>query len=327
LSASGADRGRQRRRFIWQTGFFLLFALAPVFNIFRYDLDAGHAWLLGMPWRLGLDAFMAGKIGALEAGGNILLRLFLPLLAGAGGLMYFAWRWGRIYCGWLCPHFSAVETINQLMRRASGKFSVWDRQPIPPRNPDGSARPSHPAWWIPTVLFAVGFAALWAVVLLTYLLPPAEVYGRLWAMNPTRNQSIFLIAATTVLTLEFLFARHLFCRYGCAVGVFQSLAWMSNRGAMVVGFERPRAADCNACYESGNSGGGPGYAACEGVCPMRLRPRTTKQKMFTCTQCAQCVDACGTVQGARGKESLLRWVDKDAARRNESQVSLTGNRD
>lgn len=323
MPASAAERNRQRQRFVWQAGFFLLFALAPVFNIFRYDLTAGHAWLLGMPWRLGLDAFLAGRISGLEAGVNILLRLFLPLLLGAGGLMFFAWRWGRIYCGWLCPHFSAVETVNQLMRRASGKLSLWDKQPLPPRRADGSPHPTHPVWWIPTVLFAIGFAALWAVVLLTYLLPPAEVYGRLWALDPTRNQAIFLLAASGVLTLEFLFARHLFCRFGCAVGLFQSLAWMSNRGAMVVGFDKPRGADCAACYDNG----GPGYAACEGVCPMRLRPRTAKHKMFACTQCAQCVTACGTVQEQRSRESLLRWVDKDAARRNEAQVSLTGNRD
>ena len=323
MQASAADRTRQFRRLLWQVGFFALFVLAPVFNVFRYDLTAGHAWLLGMPWRLGLDAFLAGKMGALEAGLNILLRLFLPILVAGGGLMYVAWRWGRIYCGWLCPHFSAVETINSLMRRASGKQSIWDGQPLPPRNPDGSPRPVHPLWWAPTIVFAVIFAFLWAVVLLTYLLPPAEVYGRLWHLDPTRNQTLFLSIATGVLTLEFLFARHLFCRFGCAVGLFQSLAWMSNRGAMVIGYARPRAADCAACYDAG----GPGYAACEGVCPMRLRPRTPKHKMFACTQCAQCVQACGTVQQAHGKVSLLKWVDRDAARSNEAQVSLTGNRD
>ena len=316
-----AASGNRRR--LWQVGFFLLFALAPVFDIFRFDLSAGHAWLLGMPWRLGIDDFLAGRIGPAEAGLNILLRLFLPLLAGAAAFLYCAWRWGRLYCGWLCPHFSAVETINRLMRRASGRQSLWDRQPIPPRNPDGSPQPSHAAWWLPTLVFALLFASLWAVVLLTYLLPPAEVYGRLWHLNPTRNQGLFLTAATTVLTLEFLFARHLFCRFGCAVGLFQSLAWMSNRGALVVGFERERAADCAACYEAG----GPGYAACEGVCPMRLRPRTQKHKMFACTQCTQCIDACASVQQGKGQVQLLRWVDKDAARRNEAQVSLTGQRD
>jgi hypothetical protein len=37
------------------------------------------------------------------------------------------------------------------------------------------------------------------------------------------------VCATTVLSLEFLFARHLFCRFGCAIGIFQSFAWMTNK--------------------------------------------------------------------------------------------------
>jgi polyferredoxin len=47
-----------------------------------------------------------------------------------------------------------------------------------------------------------------------------------------------LIAGTVAFSLELLFARHLFCRYGCSVGILQSLAWMSNRRALVVGTER-----------------------------------------------------------------------------------------
>ncbi|MCK9285219.1 MAG: 4Fe-4S binding protein [Rhodocyclaceae bacterium] len=322
-NVAAAPAGRQHLRSLTQIGFFLLFALAPVFDLFRFDLTSGHAWLLTFPWRLGIDDFSATPGGGTATGLGILVRLFLPLLLGGGAFIYAAWRWGRLYCGWLCPHFSAVETINQLMRRASGRQSVWDRQPIPPRRADGSPLPQHPLWWIPTVLFAVAFASLWAVVLLTYLLPPAEVYGNLLQLSPTRNQAIFLSAATAVLSIEFLFARHLFCRFGCAVGVFQSLAWMANRDAMVVGFRRERAADCAACYAAG----GPEHAACEGVCPMRLRPRTQKVKMFTCTQCTQCIAACATVQAAQGRSGLLRWVDKDEARRNEAQVSLTGERD
>lgn len=322
-NAATAPAGRQQLRSLTQIGFFILFAFAPVFDLFRFDLTTGHAWLLTFPWRLGIDDFTSGSISATAAGLNILFRLFVPLLVGGGLFIFAAWRWGRLYCGWLCPHFSAVETINQLMRRASGRQSIWDKQPIPPRRPDGSPLPQNPLWWLPTVAFAIGFAALWAVVLLTYLLPPGEVYGNLLHLSPTRNQTIFLCAATTVLTMEFLFARHLFCRFGCAVGLFQSLAWMANRGALVVGFERARAADCAACYAAG----GPEHAACEGVCPMRLKPRTVKVKMFTCTQCTQCVDACNTVQAARGKRGLLRWVDKSEARKNEAQVSLTGDRD
>ncbi len=60
---------------------------------------------------------------------------------------------------------------------------------------------------------------------------------------------------------------------------------------------------------------------------MRLKPRTTKREMFTCTQCSQCVSACNTVQSRVGKVALLKWVDKDAARQNEAMVSLTGRKD
>lgn len=316
-------RATRRLRLVFQTGFFLLFIAAPIFDLFRYDLVRGHAIFFGFEWRLGIDDFLAGRVGAAQAGINILLRLFLPIIVGAAIFLAVAWRWGRLYCGWLCPHFSVVEIINRLMRRASGKPSLWERKPLPPKNPDGGEFEIDARWWMGTIPITIVFAFVWAVVLLTYLLPPAEVYGNLFAGAPTRNQALFIGVGTFVLALEFLFGRHLFCRFGCAVGLFQSLAWMSNRSAMVVSFDRARAADCADCYAAD----GPGYAACEGVCPMRLRPRVPKHKMFTCTQCAQCIAACGTVERNRPEGALLRWVDRNAARRNEAQVSLTGKRD
>ncbi|AMO36579.1 4Fe-4S binding protein [Thauera humireducens] len=311
VAGSAAPRSRQGKRLAFQVGFFVLFVLAPVFDLFRYDLNADHAWLLGMEWRLGLDDFLAGKATALEAAGNIMLRLFVPLLAGAGLFIWAAWKWGRLYCGWLCPHFSVVETINKLMARASGKPSVWEKFALPRWNTDGSPRRVDVRWWAVVVPAAVAFAFLWAVVLLTYLLPPAEVYGNLFSGNLTRNQFIFITAATVVLSLEFLFARHLFCRFVCAVGLFQSLAWMSNKDAMVVGFKRDRASDCASCLPERQS-------ACDAVCPMRLKPRNIKRHMFTCTQCAQCVDACGETQCDNPDGPLLAWVSGEAARQNEA---------
>ncbi|HRP65865.1 MAG TPA: 4Fe-4S binding protein [Thauera sp.] len=306
-----APRSRQRLRLAFQVGFFALFVLAPVFDLFRYDLDADHAWLLGMEWRLGLDPFLAGQASALEAAGNIILRLFVPLLAVAAAVLWVAWKWGRMYCGWLCPHFSVVETINKLMARASGKPTVWEKHRLPAWKPDGTPARTDARWWGIVVPAAVAFAFLWAVVLLTYLLPPAEVYGNLFAGELTRNQFIFITAATVVLSLEFLFARHLFCRFVCAVGLFQSLAWMGNKDAMVVGFKRERASDCASCLPDRQS-------ACDAVCPMRLRPRNIKRHMFTCTQCRQCIDACGETQRDNPQGALLSWVADEAARQNEA---------
>ena len=112
----------------------------------------------------------------------------------------------------------------------------------------------------------------------------------------------FLAAATGLLFIEFLFARHLFCRFGCAVGLFQSLAWMGNDRAMVVGFDTRRGRECTSCNN-----------ACDNVCPMRLRPRTIKRRMFTCTECAQCISACRQVKAGNPQGGLLRWVQGDKA--------------
>lgn len=294
-----------------QAAFFALFALAPVFDLLRYDLNAGHAWLLGVEWRLGLDDFLSGRIGAGTAAVNVLSRLFLPLLAGAALFLWVARRWGRLYCGWLCPHFSVVEIINSLMLRASGKPSVWEKDALPPWQADGKPRLYSKKWWFLVVPGAIIFAFSWAVVFLTYLLPPAEIYGNLWHGTPTRNQALFIGAFTTVLSLEFLFARHLFCRYACAVGLFQSLAWMGNRDAMVVGFQRSRGGDCNSCLPERQS-------ACDMVCPMRLNPRNIKRHMFTCTQCGECLSACATSQHDHPAGPLLHWVSAAAARQNEA---------
>lgn len=149
----------------------------------------------------------------------------------------------------------------------------------------------------------------WVIVILyfttchsTLLLPPAEIYGNLWHGQLTRNQALFIGAETTLFFIDFVLARHLFCRYACAVGLFQSLAWMANRNAMVVGFDRARVRNCTRCY-----------SACDHICPMRLHPRSVKRLMFACVQCGQCLTACGQTQAANPRGPLLYWVTEAAA--------------
>ncbi len=292
----------QDKRLWVRSGFFLLFVLAPVLNLFRLDLNLGHFIFLGMDWTLGLDPFLRGEAGVGNAILNLLLRGFLPLLLIGGGLLWVAWKFGRLYCGWLCPHFSVVEFINGLMVRASGKPTLWERNPLPELRPDGSRRKPDRRYWPLTLVVVLAVSVLWAVSLLTYLLPPAEIYANIWHGELTRNQAVFIGVATLAFTVEFTFARHLFCRFGCAVGLFQSLVWMANKRAMVVGFDAERARACASCN-----------AACDNACPMRLKPRSIKRKMFTCTQCAQCISACNEVQRDNPAGSLLHWVHDEAA--------------
>jgi polyferredoxin len=292
----------QKKRLFWRTAFFLLFILAPPLDLFRFDLNENQLILFGHPWILGIDAYQAGKIDDMELIWSVVLHIFLPIGFVVGAGLYVSWRWGRIYCGWLCPHFSVVELINSLMRRASGKLSLWDRRPLPVHQQDGTHLEPDRRWWPLTALSIIFFAFLWAVVLLTYLLPPKQIYSNLIHGTLTGNQLTFITVATLLFAIEFTFARHLFCRFGCAIGLFQSLAWMSNRKAMVVSFDRKRASACVSCD-----------ASCEHACPMRLKPRSSKMRMFTCTQCLQCVQACERVQQQHGRLSLLKPLEGDCA--------------
>jgi ferredoxin-type protein NapH len=301
LLVNGVQTGRQQLRRLLQAMFFLLFVFAPVFDIFRYDLNLDHFIFFGHAWTLGLDPLLAGQGSATEAVFNIILRGFLPLLLVVLIFAVTSWKYGRLYCGWLCPHFSVVETINNLMRKASGKLSLWDRKKSI-HQPDGKEIEVDKKYWALVIVAVAGFAFLWAVVLLTYLLPPSEIYYNLFHLNLTRNQMLFIGVATLLLTIEFTFARHLFCRFGCAVGVFQSLVWMANKKAMVVSFDRANAAQCQDCHN-----------ACDEICPMRLKPRSIKRSMFTCTECGQCLSACEQAQESRARTSILSWQDGQSA--------------
>ncbi len=295
----------QKWRSLTQTAFFILFLAAPPLNIFRYDLTQGHFIVLGFNWTLQLDSLQNDPGSAAL---HVLFIGLLPIVTLAVAFIYVAWRWGRLYCGWLCPHYSVIEIINRLMIRASGKPSIWEKKKLPEvqlyKPEDQRVQKPDARYWIPTLIAVVGFAFLWAVALLTYLLPPFEIYHNLLHGELTRNQALFIGVATLVLSLEFLVFRHLFCRYGCAVGLFQSLAWMANRRAMVISFDTDRARACRDCNN-----------ACDNVCPMRLQPRTIKRKMFTCTECGECISACIQVQQFRHDTGLLHWVEGEAAAR------------
>ena len=294
----------QHRRRLLQMVFFLIFILAPPLDLFRFDLTQSHFVVLGATWSLGLDAVISGEVGATQAFTGFFIRGLLPLAFLVGLFIWVSWRYGRLYCGWLCPHFSVVEWINGLMRRATGKSSLWDRKKSPETRADGQSRPVNRLYWLALIASVLVFSFTWALVLLTYLLPPVMIYNNLIQGTLTFNQSLFLSVGTVIFALEFMFARHLFCRFGCAVGVFQSLVWMGNRKAMVVGFDRKRSDVCKDCQ-----------VACEHECPMRLKPRSIKRKMFTCTECGRCLSACEQVQEGltNGRPPLLQWVQDECA--------------
>jgi polyferredoxin len=273
--------------------FFMFFLLAPLLNIFRFDLELGHFILFNQPWTINIDSILHGGGDSVDAAIKIFGRVLLPGIAFVAISFILIWKYGRIYCGWLCPHFSVVEIINDLMLKQLHRVTVWEKA-------SKASRGVVPKVFIGIV--AIGMAFIWAVALLTYLLNPQELRIDLINFNLGFGSAIFISAATIVFTADFLFARHIFCKFGCALGLFQSLIWMANNKAMVIKFDRKRAKACRECSLHLDD------KPCDKACPMRLPTRNMKRAKFTCTQCGQCIAACSKVQDENPEGSLLSWV-------------------
>lgn len=278
--------------------FFALFLFAPLLNIFRFDLDLGHFIIFGQAWTISIDSILHGGGDSLDAAIKIFSRVLLPGMAFVAVSGVLIWKFGRIYCGWLCPHFSVVELINDLMLKKLNRVTIWEK----------ANKQTHGL--LPKLIVFVAassMAFVWAVGLLSYLVAPYELLTGLVSLDLGFGSSLFIGVATLVFTADFLFARHVFCKYGCALGLFQSLIWMANNKAMVIKFDRARAKACREC-ESYNK-----HKPCDQACPMRLPTRNMKRAKFTCTQCVQCVSACNQVQKDNPEGGLLSWVNGDEA--------------
>lgn len=285
----------QSKRLITRAAFFGLFLLAPVLNIFRYDLTEARFVVLGFPLSFNLNLDWVVQSSPVDVASQVLLWFILPILVLVPLVLWVAWKWGRIYCGWLCPHFSVVETINDLMTRITGRPTLWEALK--------KGRRGKAIHWagLSLVCGLIGFS--WALAMLSYLLPPIPLYTDLVTGNLAFYPAVFLAVATALFTLDFLFARHLFCKYGCAFGVVQSIAWMTHGRGQLVTFDTTRAAACRDCTK-----------ACDEACPMRLPTRSHKRAKFSCTQCLQCVSACREVQKNNPEGSLLHWQPGEPSR-------------
>jgi len=287
----------QQARVSAKIAFFALFLFAPLLDIFRFDLELGHFIIFSQAWTISIDSILYGG-DSIDAAIKIFGRVLLPGMIFVAVTGWLIWKYGRIYCGWLCPHFSVVELINDLMLKQLNRVTIWEKA-------SKQSRGILPK--LTVFIAAVSMAFVWAVGLLTYLLDPKTLLVDLVNFQLGFGSSIFITAATIVFTADFLFARHVFCKYGCALGLFQSLIWMANNKAMVIKFDRARAKACRDC-ESYNK-----HKPCDQACPMRLPTRNMKRAKFTCTQCVQCVSACNEVQKNNPDGGLLKWVSGSQA--------------
>jgi cytochrome c oxidase accessory protein FixG len=214
---------------------------------------------------------------------------------------------GRAWCGWACP-----QTIFRVIYRdlIEGKLLGLRRVKNKQKEPDWS-KSSNKIKRIIAILIWFVLSVVAASDFMWYFIPPSDFFAYL---NDMQNHMIlvgFVIGIVVFLVYDIVFLKEDFCIYVCPYSriqtvlydddTFQAIYSEKRGGKIYNGQEKivlkqqdvPDGYDCTACQ------------SCVTVCPTHIDIR--KGMQLECINCLECVDACTTVMGKLGKESLIQW--------------------
>lgn len=218
---------------------------------------------------------------------------------------------GRVFCGWMCPqtifrviYRDLIETkILRLRKRIKNKQ----------QEPDMSKIENQVKKVIAVLIWTV-LAFVAAADFLWFFVPPEDFFA--YMAHPMDHMILLgsLIGIAAFLIVDVVMIKETFCVYVCPYSRIQSVLYDDDtvmaiydphRGGKIYDEHTKlytkekdiRAAEptseCTACE------------SCVTVCPTHIDIRQGLQ--LECINCLECVDACTTVMGKLGKESLVRW--------------------
>lgn len=288
-----AARRYFRNRKLGQIGFALFWLSLPLSGLLQLDVAHLRLVLAGHPWPpqnanlLPAEALKRGAAAHWDIVAPLLLGTVLPVVLFVLAFLTVAYFFGRVHCGWSCTYGFLAETGEALFR--------WAKQPGP-RRPLRLA-----AAWAVVMLAAPGVA----FAILSLFVRPEGVWAGLAAHDPGVLVPYLFLTGLAIAAGGFVRLR--FCRYVCGVGLVQTLAWMSNKKALEMGFHAKAAEPAAplALPAHGSMRDCTGCHACKDVCPIEFDPRMPKRYMMACFQCGLCLMACEDELHPLGKGTAI----------------------
>ncbi len=269
------------RGLVVQPLFWALMLLSPVFDIFRMDVISQKLIALGQSYPLNPQTLLWLPLGFFSC---VLIIAFMSTL------------FGRLFCGWVCPHNTLTEWTHPVrvligLKPKPFYLKQWETK--------------YP--WLKAV--NVAFSLLWGAAItymistlfLFYFVPISWWYQNL--IQGTLEPVIWMGQGLMMLIGFFmLYAGHEFCRSACPYGLAQSLsAYLSAKWVpMEIRYKfGENLSACKSCQ------------ACKTACPVEIDPRLPENLLVGvgegCFNCGECIDACTYVRGAQNAEGLLTF--------------------
>jgi len=216
---------------------------------------------------------------------------------------------GRAWCGWACPQTIFRVIYRDLIQsKLLGLRRIKNKQ----KNPDYSKTKNLFKQSIAVLLWAM-LALLAAADFMWYFIPPADFFA--YIQNPSEHGVLigFVVGVALFLVYDVVILQENFCVYICPYSRVQSVLYdddtlqaiySENRGGKIYNEKKEKTVfktshlenesdECTACQ------------SCVTVCPTHIDIR--KGTQLECINCLECVDACTSVMGKLGKESLVQW--------------------
>jgi ferredoxin-type protein NapH len=267
------------RGLVVQPFFWALLLLSPVLQIFQLDVINQQMVAWGHRFPFEPSTLMWVPIGFFAC----------VLIIAVASTMF-----GRLFCGWVCPHNTLVEWTRPVRTLIGiGKKSYRLKQ-LEARWP-----------WMKGV--GIAYSLLWATaitftisVLFLFYFVPVE-----WFFNNLQDDTMpFIvwwgIGLMMLIGYFMLYAGHEFCRSACPYGISQSLSAYLTSKWIPMEIRHKHGEDLSACKSC---------HACQSACPVDIDPREPENLVMGvgegCFNCGECIDACTYVRSFQKKDNLL----------------------
>jgi len=280
------------RGLLVQPVFALLFFLAPVFDVFRVDMI--HSRLIFLRQSYPFEFRYMMWLPVAFYGGVILVGIVSVV-------------WGRLFCGWVCPH----NTLSEWTRPFRAVFG---------REEYGNGLKKlfrkFPAikffWQLLSFPLAIWITFKLSVLLSAYVVPMSWIQAQ-YASHHPHIALVWGNGLFALIGMFMLYCGHDFCRTSCPYGMLQAMSayqegkWMP----MEVRFAgKSIEADCKTC------------TACQQICPVQIDPRKPENLIvgvhYGCFNCGECIDACKQVHEFKKEPGILNFRNAWQSRRLET---------